>query len=119
MFLELLHVFFMVEVKEDDTVIRDGLAVFTVFLLPLIFLAAPPAPVIDDPVVPAADILFETTPVNAVHFAVGIIRIGKQAVNHLHDAAVAARIAVFYLLKFPAEKFAWFKEIGFKIHNGR
>ena len=107
----------MIKIKEDHTVVRDGLAVFTYFFLPMIFFAALPAPVVDDPVVSPAHILLEAAPVHAVHFAVRIARLVKQPVDHFHDAIVAGRITVLHLLKFLAEKLCRLKKIGMLLHG--
>lgn len=83
---------FVIEVEEDNAIIRYDVAIRAIDFKPSILLAALLTPVVDEPVAAPADIFFHAATVVAMHLAVRILRIGQQAVYDFDYSRVSRRV---------------------------
>lgn len=93
----------VVHVEKDDAVVIHLVAEAAgMGQLPSLF-AALGAPVINQAVIAPADVFLEPAMVVAVHPAIGIGRVVKQAVDDLQDPGVPRRIVLLDLVQLAAE----------------
>ena len=90
----------MIKIKKDHTFIRNNVAILTNFIESAIFFAAQFTPIVNQAIPLPANVFFEPSVIQAVHFAVGIIRINKQSIDHLIYPFISGGISEFYVLHF-------------------
>src|SRR6185369_7550492 len=92
----------MVDVEKDHAVVGHLAAASAMFPQFLRFPALL-APVVNQPIFAAADILLVTPLVNAVHGAVGVLGCDQKPVDDLKDVTVPVGIAMADLFELGAE----------------
>lgn len=96
---------FVVKVKKNDTIIRDGAAIAALFFPFPVLLAAESTPIVNDPIISAAYIFFESSLVKTVHFSIRLLRMQEQAVNDRADALIALRVLLLHFYQSAVESF--------------
>lgn len=78
----------MVDIEEDHTVVLDLMAEAALLLQLLPLLTAEFAPMVDEAIVPPADILFEPAMLPAVHPAVGVSGVSEEPVDYVENSGM-------------------------------
>ncbi|OEU51752.1 MAG: hypothetical protein BA871_13510 [Desulfuromonadales bacterium C00003096] len=104
---------FVIDIKKDDAVVRDGVAMAALIRHATALFATNSAPLVNQPIVATADIFFQTTMVNAAHLVISVTRVEKQSLDNLMDASVTGRILFLDLLQLGGK--LW----GGKINKAR
>ena len=98
--LQLFLVTFMVKVEKDYGVVGQRIAVVAFLFEPGVFSSAKAAPIVDEPVIPTANVFFVTAMIKPLHFAIGIRGIVEQTVDNFPYSQITGRIKFMHLIEF-------------------
>ena len=90
----------MIKIQKDDTIVRDSLAILALLFQATVLLPAELAPIINDPVIPFADIFLKPPLIQPVHFTISIFRFSDDTFDNPLNPFEAGRVRLLYFLQF-------------------